>query len=75
MLKVQQFHRSVFVVDPNLGDLTVYAHKFASMRAATRQCNQLCREIASGLPRDKLSIAADIEARMEAAHYLPPAWR
>jgi hypothetical protein len=79
MLKVQQFGRSVFVTDMSVGDprfgLTVYGEKFPTERAASKMADGLCQEIAAGLPREKLSIAADIEKRLEALRFLPPGWQ
>lgn len=79
MLKVQRFGQTVFVTDMSVGDprhgLTIYAEKFATKRQARTVSDRLCQEIAAGLPRNKLSIAADIEKRLEALRFLPPNWR
>ena len=74
-MRVIQYGHSVFLVDGALGDLTLYAEKFRTKRAARKMSDQLCGEIASGLPREKLSVAADIEKRMDALRHLPPCWR
>ena len=78
-LKVQQFGCTVFVTDTTLGDplvgMTVYSHKFHSIHTARKLSDLLCQEIASGLPRDKLCIAEDIEQHLAALRYLPPSWR
>ena len=79
VLKVQQFGKSVFVTDQDMGDpihgTCLYAHKHATERQARKQSDALCREIAAGLAREHLSIAADIEKRLEAIRFLPPQWR